>query len=576
MSRRGSSDNNQCEAKGSCLAEEAPAVGIQEPEYDAQGRRLHRCGSLTYTNRTLVILFCWLLWGDFCFNLMETVLPSIFPLKLKSLGAANWTIALIMSTLPGVFNTTVCPWVSFKSDHYRSRWGRRIPFILCTMPFLTASLLLIAYSDNIGGWVHQVFFNGSSFSRNAVMILLLAVFAAMFDLFNMFVSSVYFCLYNDVVPEHYQSRFMGWSRLISVISVALYNYFIYQFALSHMREIYTGAAVLYFFGFGLMCLNVKEGEYPPPPDSGEAPSLLRDIQTFAKECFTIPFYWLIFFGTMFAAVSATIVGFNVFAMQSLGLDLGLIGKAGAYYGVMVGVCLTFAGVLADRWHPVRVDAYMNAFNLCFLFVNLLWIFIDPPPATLFFRILVGGNAFAVLLAAIGGTAYMPRMMHLFPKGRFGAFCGAQAMVRSAGAMVGGLLAGLFLDWIKGWFPADSLRAYRYVPVWQLVFAALTFVCSYHVYRYWKRLGGDTGFKPPLTRVRYSDLPLAEDSRVRKGMLVPLLIAWCGILLANAFYCLYFLYFAPNLRSAIFSGAVTGIVILLLPVYLRFLRFMERP
>jgi len=50
-------------------------------------------GTLSYTKVGLVWLFVWLLWGDFCFTLMEAVIPSIVPLKLKELGAPNWLMA---------------------------------------------------------------------------------------------------------------------------------------------------------------------------------------------------------------------------------------------------------------------------------------------------------------------------------------------------------------------------------------------------------------------------------------------------------------------------------------------------
>ena len=30
-----------------------------------------------------------------------------------------------------------------------------------------------------------------------------------------------------------------------------------------VKWIYCGTALLYFFGFGLMCLMIKEGQYPP-------------------------------------------------------------------------------------------------------------------------------------------------------------------------------------------------------------------------------------------------------------------------------------------------------------------------
>jgi len=80
---------------------------------DTQGRKLFRVGTLLYNRRTLIILFVWMLWGDFCFTLMESVVPSILPIQLKALGASNKVMAVIMSTLPGILNTTVCPWVSF-------------------------------------------------------------------------------------------------------------------------------------------------------------------------------------------------------------------------------------------------------------------------------------------------------------------------------------------------------------------------------------------------------------------------------------------------------------------------------
>ena len=45
--------------------------------------KAYRCGTLTYTKMGLFALFAWLLWGDFFFTIMEAVVPSILPLKMK-------------------------------------------------------------------------------------------------------------------------------------------------------------------------------------------------------------------------------------------------------------------------------------------------------------------------------------------------------------------------------------------------------------------------------------------------------------------------------------------------------------
>jgi hypothetical protein len=107
-------------------------------------------GTLSYTKMGLVSLFAWLLWGDFCFQVMESLNPAIIPLKLRALDAPNWVIALIMVTLPGILIMSISPWVSFKIDSHCTPLGRRIPFILYTLPFLTASPLRLGFSEQIG------------------------------------------------------------------------------------------------------------------------------------------------------------------------------------------------------------------------------------------------------------------------------------------------------------------------------------------------------------------------------------------------------------------------------------------
>ncbi|MEI8247343.1 MAG: hypothetical protein WCI51_16035, partial [Lentisphaerota bacterium] len=233
---------------------------IQQP---ASASKTYRCGTLTYTKIGLTAVLAWLLWGDFCFTLMEAVVPSIVPLKLKGLGCPNWMMGVILSTVPGILHMTVCPYVSFKSDRFRSRWGRRIPFIVCTMPFLCISLAMLGWSDDISLLLQKYSPALTQFAPATLTVVLIGFFMIMFQFFNMFVSSVFWYLFNDVVPPQVIGRFVGILRIITMMATTLYNFFIFKYAESHMREIFLGAAVLYFVGFGIMCLMVKEGEYPP-------------------------------------------------------------------------------------------------------------------------------------------------------------------------------------------------------------------------------------------------------------------------------------------------------------------------
>ena len=174
--------------------------------------KVYHCGTLTYTKAGIFAIFAWLLWGDFCYTLMETVVPSVLPLKLKALGAPNWLMAMILSTIPSFFNMTICPYISFKSDRYRSRWGRRIPFIVATLPFLCIALVALGCSEDISLFLQKHMPALSGFAPTTITIALIAVFMAVFQFFNTFVSSVFWYLFNDVVPPQFLSRFFEIGR----------------------------------------------------------------------------------------------------------------------------------------------------------------------------------------------------------------------------------------------------------------------------------------------------------------------------------------------------------------------------
>jgi len=562
--------------QGTSLPSSTPSEPADSPhDAPSDSSQRYSVGTLNYTKRGLVMLFVWLLWGGFCFCLTQMVVPVILPLQLKELGSANWVIALIMSTLPGIFNTTVCPWVSFKSDSHRGKWGRRMPFIIYTMPFLSASMILIGLSDPLGSWFHSLWLSGSGISRSMVIVKLLVIFTTLYDFFKMFADSVFWYLFNDVVPEKFLGRFNSWFRMVAAGANAFFNYFILKHALTYTTEIYIGAALLYFFGFGLMCFMVKEGQYPPAPQTSQKPSIKRDFQMFIKECYSIPYYWNIFFQTMFIAISGTVGVFGLFYNQSLGLDLNLIGKLGAVSGILVTVCLLFAGFLVDRWHPVRVVAYLQAYGVSQSISCAMWLIINPPEQIYFFYMCLLMSIVGILSSAMQQAASLPREMILFPKNSFGAFCGAQALVRSVGTMFGGLLAGVYLDIVKGFYPPEDLFPYRYSAIWSSVFLLIAFCFHYRAFRFWKRLGGVSHYVPPTTKIRYADLPKAEDNKVVRGLLWVAIIPGLCSFIMSGYWFYYYYSMQQDSRSAWIYGLFSLVGFIMLLVYVRFVKFMER-
>lgn len=440
-------------------------------------------GTLRYTRGTLFQVFAWLLWGDFCFMLMETVVPAIMPLKLRHLDSPNWVIALIMSTLPGMLNMTVCPWVSFKSDRYRSRMGRRIPFILWTLPFLSAFLILLGFSSQIGSMIHSLLPLRYTPSPSVVTITCIGVFVVGFQFFNMFVNSVFWYLFNDVVPAAFMGRFLGLFRIVVGIQTALFNFFVFRYAESHMTEIFLGASIVYAVGFGLMCLMVKEGQYPPPEQTIDGKSgLISEFKTYATECYSQRYYWNLFLYTTCVAVSTTIGVFGIFFNQSIGLDLEKIGIIAGIAGV-VNVILTYpAGVLADRYHPLRLLFWSQRINLCLLPLGLLWLFVDFKPQIVFYIAMVI-SLLTLPIAVTNDAVSIPLYMRILPHDRYGQFSSAQALIRSLGTIIGGLLAGVFMDIMRSAHPQSDF-GYRYYPLWVIFWTLLGYMFLGRLYRDW--------------------------------------------------------------------------------------------
>jgi MFS family permease len=469
--------------------------GTPLPELSADGHKIYRHGTLTYTKAGLAMLFAWLLWGDFCFTLMEAVVPSILPLKLKDLGCSNTLMAVILTTIPGIMNMTVCPYVSFKSDRYCSRWGRRIPFIIWTMPFLCASLAMIGLSDDFCAVLQRNSEFLRSFAPTSVTIVLIGIFMLMFEFFNMCTASIFYYLFNDVIPPQFLARFTGMLRIVGYGASALYNCFIFGYAESHMREIMVGAAILYLVGFSLVCLKIKEGKYPPPDEkTARASRGIKGIITFFRESFSHRFYVFRFLFTSFTCFGAAIGSFMIFFRKEMGLSLNQIGWYQTIASVAIMAAMYFMAIFVDRWHPLRICVYGAVFGVVGSIMPLVWLFVTLP-GNYFFWLDIGNAIIGAFLVALVRVAGLPAAMRTFPPSRYGQFCSAQTMLSSTFTVIAGILAGMFIDIIK-YYCNGSDYAYRFIYVWQTMFYTIAAVFMVMVYREWYQMGGDKHFHPP--------------------------------------------------------------------------------
>lgn len=446
-------------------------------------------GTLRYTKAGLLVLFLYLLWGDFCFTLMETVVPSILPLKFNSIGAPNWAVGLAVVTIPNALSMAINPWFSFKSDRFRSKWGRRIPFLAGATPLLVFSLILLGFVEPLGQWVSAKV-AGGTVSETTVIMLLMTFFMISFSFFNIFVSTSYYCLFNDVVPRAYLTRFMSLFRMVGLGANAAYNFFLLQYANSHMREIFVGSGLLYLITFAVVCWKVREGSYPPPPPNVDHQTgALSSIRTYLRECFTHRFYWFLFLSSACVAMTWVTGTYSLlYQTKYLGVDIGFVGKVSAASGILGILLLYPAASLADRIHPLRVLLLAAILQTGIGTLSIAYAMTRPlmsiETVTTIFLIM---TVLWLPVTALYGAAELPAFMRLFPLDRYAQFGSANALIRSLGLIVGGVTCGAFLDFAKKFHPVPEY-AFRFLPVWTFVFQAGIAVFLLLVYREWKRLG----------------------------------------------------------------------------------------
>jgi len=130
---------------------------------------------------------------------------------------------------------------------------------------------------------------------------------------------------------------------------------------------------------------------------------------------------------------------------------------------------------------------------------------------------------------------------------------------------------------KHFYPTGNY-AYRFNFLWSAPIAVLAFYFNYRTFRSWKRLGGEKSYVAPVKPFKYSELkPHPDDTgKVQRGLLLVVGIAFTGGLLSSLAWWIYYTFFAHQPHDAGIWLAAMCLNIFLFLVYIRFIKFMERP
>jgi hypothetical protein len=453
----------------------------------------YKVGSLIYNRRKLLVVFCWLLWGDMVWRLMEVVWITSAPYQIRRLGIGDQWLNYLGATLPAFLTIIAVPIISSASDRTRTRMGRRIPYILATIIPLVFFMALLGFTDHLKNIGQTPWPGRLHLTPNQTKIFFLGTMIVAFHVFNLFVNTVYWYLFRDIIPTAFFARYMAAFSIVGALTGLIWNQVFFTKIETHTAQIYVTTALCYLFGFGLMCFMVKEGKYPPPPAIDRRESWYtrkwQSTKTYFSQCFVHPLFVMYYLAGAMLYFSQQCNNYRqLFLNKEMGFSLEMLRDLNSFM-ILFGVILPIPlGRLADRVHPMRTYLFAMTASIAVYFCQyILGVNHAAGVALNYFGMWIGLVMIQAPLVQLDTVSAGPLNLRLYPHKQYGQFASAGAALRSSAVLLGSWLAGMYMGHMKA---KHGINASHYLFLWQVVFHTLSVVCLWIVFIMWRRYGAD--------------------------------------------------------------------------------------
>jgi hypothetical protein len=284
--------------------------------------------------------------GNIGFAVCMTLVSPLILLRLRELGASNGMIST-MQAANGFVVAFLVLYFSWRSDHTVSRFGRRLPYMWISAPFIVTAVVLFPFLHHM--WSLLILW--------AVLMLFMDMYASTFPLL------MYDCTRRCVLAR---------VQSINNIILAGASFAALQWGMG-LRDI--GSWMPYVLGaVAMLVCNVATGLIVrEPPIRNPATSGFKPWSTFQVGLPDRRFLWLMAGITLIAAMS---VLYNqwiwIFAKERLLLDETLIAKAMSWGSLLPVILALPFGYLVDRFGSLPMLTLFWIGSLA-VFAALLWL-----------------------------------------------------------------------------------------------------------------------------------------------------------------------------------------------------------
>lgn len=367
-------------------------------------------------------------FGFFGVSIVWAIYNSYVPVFLERDFLLSATLVGFVMTLDNLAALVIQPWIGALSDRTRTRWGRRMPYLIVGAPIAALAFAFIPFVNVLPLFMLVII----------VMLLAMAVFR-----------TPVIALMPDITPSPLRSQANGVINLMGGIG-AILAFFVGARLYDMGRGVpFVATAIVLLIAVAIVVWRIREPRQitePPATEAGVLANLRLILAARDKSALLLLlaiFAW--FVGYNVVETFFTLYGVNVLNIKesAASLTLGFLAVTFVLFAVPSGFIATKYG------RKVTILA-----GIVLMFALLALIRVLGPRVLMVMLFSAGGLAFTVLhlIMMLAGIAWalininsLPMIVDIAPQDRIGTYTGLYYFASTFAAILGPWLGGFLVD-----------------------------------------------------------------------------------------------------------------------------------
>lgn len=367
-------------------------------------------------------------FGFFGVSLIWALYNSYVPVFLERDFLLSATAVGFVMTFDNIAALFIQPWIGALSDRTRTRWGRRMPFIMLGAPISALAFIAIPFAGALPVFMAVII----------VMLLAMSVFR-----------TPVIALMPDITPSPLRSKANGVINLMGGIG-AILAFFVGARLYDIGRAVpFLVAAVVLVIAVLIVFWRIKEPAAPPEPPGAEA-GVIANLKLIVRDRDKSALYILLAIVAWFVGYNIIETFFTLYGVNVLGVRESTASLTLGFLAVMFVLFSLPSAFIATKFgRKPTIIAGLVCMMLLLLAVRVL-----PIATQTTALVTIAGFQITVLqvLLMASGIAWalvninsLPMVVDIAPQDRIGTYTGLYYFASTLAAIAGPWLGGILID-----------------------------------------------------------------------------------------------------------------------------------